>query len=96
MISTPSGSAPEKLFRLIGPDGAVHHSHALGALGGHRKLKIYGRLDCPSAARWIAKGHYAGQRVFFRNAEDAVAAGYRPCKVCKPDAFLSADNPKSR
>jgi hypothetical protein len=40
-------------------------SETPGALGGHRKNKIYGRLDCPGALRWIAKGHYVKQRVFF-------------------------------
>jgi len=26
-------------------------------------------------------------RVFFRDEGDAVAAGYRPCAVCMPDAY---------
>jgi methylphosphotriester-DNA--protein-cysteine methyltransferase len=53
-----------------------------GTLGGHRRLKIYGRLDCPSALRWLAKGHYARHRVFFADEDEAVSCGYRPCKVC--------------
>lgn len=55
-----------------------------GTLGGHRRTKIYGRLDCPSALRAIARGGYAANRVFFRDAAEAVAAGYRPCAVCLP------------
>ena len=46
------------------------------------KLKIYGRLDCPSALRYIAKGQYVQYRVFFKDEETAIAAGYRPCGVC--------------
>ena len=74
-------------YRLIGPDGAVVESSEKGALGGHLKLKIYGRLDCQSAARWIAKGEYVKQRVFFKDEETAVSAGYRPCAVCMKQAY---------
>jgi hypothetical protein len=42
-----------------------------------------GRLDCPSALKWIAKGHYVKHRVFFAEAA-AVAAGYKPCQRCLP------------
>lgn len=73
-----------KTYRLLGVDGIEYESQVPGALGGHRKLKIYGRLDCPSALRWIAKGHYVKHRVFFADAVTAEAAGYRPCKVCRP------------
>ena len=40
----------------MGPDGKEYLSEEKGTLGGHRKLKIYGRLDCPSALRHIDKG----------------------------------------
>lgn len=70
------------MFRLIGPDGQTYESATPGALGGHRRLKGYGRLDCPSALRWIAKGHYVRHRVFFADEATAVAAGYRPCANC--------------
>jgi hypothetical protein len=46
-------------------DGRPYSSERPGTLGGHRKLKGYGRLDCLSALRWIAKGHYVRHRVFF-------------------------------
>ena len=55
---------------------------------GHRRLKIYGRLDCPSANRWISKGYYVKDRVFFLNEEDAINAGYRPCAVCMRKEYL--------
>jgi methylphosphotriester-DNA--protein-cysteine methyltransferase len=58
-------------------------------LGGHRRSRIYGRLDCPAALRAIARGGYVAQRVFFRDALDAEAAGYRPCAVCLPEQYAA-------
>lgn len=74
-------------FTLIGPDGAPYESRTPGALGGHRRTRIYGRLDCPGAERAIARGGYVKNRVFFRDERDAVAAGFRPCAVCMPEAY---------
>ena len=71
-----------KEYKLIGKDGKPYLSTTPGTLGGHRKLKIYGRLDCPSALRYIAKGQYVEHRVFFADEETAIAAGYRPCGIC--------------
>lgn len=72
----------KKLYKLIGPDGAQVLSEEPGTLGGHRRNKLYGRLDCPSALRWLAKGHIVRYRVFFADETTAIAAGYRPCAVC--------------
>ncbi|MBI5112047.1 Ada metal-binding domain-containing protein [Rhodoplanes serenus] len=74
----------DRTWRLMGADRRLHDSPTKGALGGNRRLRIYGRLDCPSALRWIAKGHYVKNRVFFADAATAVAAGYRPCAICLP------------
>jgi hypothetical protein len=38
-----------KTYTLIGPDGAPYESATPGTLGGHRRGKLYGRLDCPDA-----------------------------------------------
>ncbi len=75
------------MYKLIGPDGKQVLSTTPGTLGGHRKNKIYGRLDCAGAARWIAKGHYVKQRVFFADEATAIAAGYRPCAGCMPAEY---------
>ena len=56
-----------KQYTLLGPDGPFL-SNTPGSFGGHRRGKIYGRLDCSSAQRWIAKGHYVTHRVFFADA----------------------------
>lgn len=61
--------------------------HGAGTLGGHKGLKIYGRLDCPSALRYIAKGQYVKYRVFFKDEATAIAAGYRPCAVCMKEEY---------
>ena len=73
-------------YTLLGPDGP-YESPEEGTLGGHRHNKIYGRLDCAGAARWIAKGHYVKHRVFFADEATAVASGYRPCANCLPERY---------
>lgn len=75
------------MYKLIGPDGKEYSSQDKGTLGGHKKLKIYGRLDCPSALRHIAKGNYVRHRVFFANEQTALAAGYRPCGICMKEHY---------
>jgi hypothetical protein len=70
------------VYTLLGSDGRPYRSETPGTLGGYRPGKIYGRLDCPSALRWIAKGHYVRHRVFFADEATARAAGYEPCGVC--------------
>lgn len=59
-----------------------------GTIGGYSKLKVYGRLDCPSALRWISKGKYVDKRVFFEDEETAIKAGYRPCSICMHKQYL--------
>lgn len=76
-----------KVYRLVDADGSEVLSESPGRLGGHRRNRVYGRLDCPSALRWIAKGHYVRHRVFFADEETAIAAGYRPCFVCMRDEY---------
>jgi hypothetical protein len=75
-------------YKLIAPDGSVYVSDDPGVLGGHRKNKIYGTLDCPGALAWIRKGHYVKQRVFFASESDAIRAGYRPCFRCLREDYV--------
>lgn len=75
------------MYKLIGPDGVPYASEQPGTLGGHRRTKVYGRLDCPGALRWIARGHYVRHRVFFAGEATAIAAGYRPCANCLPERY---------
>jgi len=69
-------------YVLLGADGRPYESEVKGQWGGHRGQRIYGRLDCPSALRAIARGGYVRHRVFFADEATAVAAGYRPCAIC--------------
>jgi hypothetical protein len=73
-------------YRLLGPRGE-YESATPGLLGGHRGNRIYGRLDCPAALKWLARGHYVKQRVFFADEETALAAGFRPCGCCLPEKY---------
>ena len=76
-----------KQFKLLNSKGEEYLSNIPGTIGGNKKLKIYGRLDCPSAKQWIEKGYYISNRVFFENEDTAIAAGYRPCAKCMPDEY---------
>lgn len=77
----------EKTYTLLDADGRPDQSPTKGSWGGHRRSKLYGRLDCPSALRTIARGGYVSQRVFFPDESTAIAAGYRPCAVCCPERY---------
>nr|WP_256873428.1 Ada metal-binding domain-containing protein [Pseudomonas taiwanensis] len=72
---------------MLGADGQTYPSPVPGLLGGHRKSRIYGRLDCPVALRAIARGGYVKERVFFLDEATARAAGYRPCARCMEEAY---------
>lgn len=76
-------------WTLVGADGQPFQSSKPGALGGYRRTRIYGRLDCPSARAALARGGYKDHRVFFASVVDAVMAGYRPCARCLPEAYKS-------
>lgn len=76
-----------RTWTLIGRDGRPYESDVPGTLGGHRRTRIYGRLDCAGAARAIARGGYVQNRVFFLDEKTAVAAGYRPCAGCMPEEY---------
>lgn len=75
------------MYSLTGADGRPYESAVPGQLGGHRRGKLYGRLDCPAAMRAIARAGYVAHRVFFADQQTAVAAGYRPCAVCLPELY---------
>jgi len=71
----------KKDYKILTLDGIVL-SKIPGTLGGNKRLRIYGKLDCKSALNWIKKGYYVETRVFFENEEIAKQLGYRPCGVC--------------
>jgi methylphosphotriester-DNA--protein-cysteine methyltransferase len=74
-------------YALTGPDGWPYRSTVPGTLGGNRKAKIYGRLDCPAALRALRQGGYRRHRVFFADEAAARRAGYRPCGACLREAY---------
>ena len=76
-----------KQYRLLNAQGQLVLSDVPGTIGGHRRSRIFGRLDCPAARRALALGGYRQHRVFFADATTALAAGYRPCAVCMRDDY---------
>ncbi len=86
-MSGPLDEAADRGWHLLGSDGQAYRSKIPGRYGGHRRSRIYGRLDCPSALRALARGGYVAHRVFFLDDAEAVAAGYRPCAVCLPQEY---------
>jgi hypothetical protein len=71
-----------KKYKLRAPDGNFYESDTPGSLGGYVLGKIYGRLNCWSANKFLAKGGYAAHRVFFADEAAAIASGFRPCGHC--------------
>jgi DinB family protein/metal binding Ada-like protein len=83
-------------YTLLGADRRPYQSPTPGALGGHRRSRLYGRLDCAAARRAIALGGYVESRVFFADEETAVSAGFRPCAVCLPESYARWKAAKGR
>ncbi len=83
------------MYKLI-KNGETYLSETKGTLGGYNgRDKIYGKLDCPSALKWIEKGFYTDKRVFFANEYDAIESGYRPCGVCEKEKYSQwKENPE--
>ncbi len=50
-------------------------------LQGCKTTRIYCRLDCPPGRLMKPVN-----RVFFASYAEASSSGYRPCKVCRPEA----------
>ncbi len=85
------------MYKLLGADGQFYFSEEKGTLGGNflrKNDKIYGRLDCPAALRAlkIPNSTYPQYRVFFKDEETAIAAGYRPCGTCMREKYKEWKN----
>lgn len=76
-----------RTYTLLGADRRPYQSPTPGRFGGHRRVRLYGRLECAAARRAIARGGYVKDRVFFADEETAIAAGFRPCAVCLPGRY---------
>ena len=86
-MAEPGDGGRPPTWTLLGADRGAYESPTPGTLGGHRRQRGYGRLDCPSALMWLATGKYARHRVFFADEATAIAAGYRPCARCLPGRY---------
>ena len=83
-----------KEYKLLDENGKAYLSKIPGTIGGYKKLKIYGKMDCPSALNYINKGQYVNNRVFFLDEEVAIKNGYRPCAKCLKKEYLVWKNKK--
>ena len=59
-------------------------------LNGCRTTRIYCRENCPPGRRTLQRN-----RVTFQSEAEAIASGYRACKVCKPDQGSGPWQPKA-
>ena len=59
-------------------------------LNGCRTTRISGRENCPPGRRTLLRN-----RVTFQSESEAIASGYRACKVCKPDQYSGPWQPKA-
>lgn len=78
----------EKEYKLRDGNNKEYITKIPGTVGGNKKLKIYGKIDCPSALKYIEKGYYVNNRVFFDNIDTAKKAGYRPCAKCMKKEYI--------
>jgi hypothetical protein len=87
-----------KTYTLLDGDRRPYETTVKGLLGGHRRNRVYGRLDCAAAARALAAGGYVADRVFFADEATALAAGFRPCAACLPERYRAwrEQNAKAR
>ena len=62
-----------KTYKLMDAGGNIYESETPGEYGGNGKMKIYGKLDCPSANSTIKRfpGKYEEHRVFFCRRENS-------------------------
>ena len=78
LILLPDSPLRHDQEQLPGPDGAVR-SVEYRVYIGNRNSKIFHIPSCPSVADMKEKNKSP-----FAAREDAVAAGYRPCRRCNP------------
>jgi methylphosphotriester-DNA--protein-cysteine methyltransferase len=76
-----------KTYTLLGRDGQPYASPTKGLLGGHRRTRVYGTMDCPVALSLLRRGFEPRHRVFFADEATAMAAGFRPCGACMRDRY---------
>ena len=67
-------------YRLTCADRSVVDSREPGRFAAITSTRVFGRLTCSSGKR-----ARRANRVFFAAWDDAVAAGFRPCKRCRPE-----------
>jgi hypothetical protein len=83
-----------KEYTLLDADRKPHRSSTPGQFGGHRKTKIYGRLNCRAALRAAPLAALPGQG--FGHSRRAPSAETSPSGCCHcdlPSSRHQAHNP---
>ncbi|MCH7759189.1 metal-binding protein [Patescibacteria group bacterium] len=70
--------AKKKVYLVLKNDQIIK-SFRPGRYAGIKTYKVFGRLNCG-----IGMTAKKENRVFFLTWADAIGAGYRPCKNCRP------------
>jgi hypothetical protein len=83
-------------WKLVDPDGKPYTSAVPGTLGGHRRSRIYGRLDCPIALRAIARDGYVTHRVFFLDSRTRTGRRVPPLRRLPPKGVRALESTASR
>jgi methylphosphotriester-DNA--protein-cysteine methyltransferase len=58
---------------------------------GNARLKIFGQLNCAAGKRMKIEN-----RVFFKERNEALCAGFRPCARCMPKHYREWRKSKTR
>jgi hypothetical protein len=74
----PWGQPPKERSTKIGPLIRLEKIK----FGGYRRDKIYSTLTCSASKRMKVES-----RVFFRDENEALELGYRPCGRCMPETY---------
>jgi methylated-DNA-[protein]-cysteine S-methyltransferase len=78
------GGGPGRKLQLLRSEGFALGDHdrklPADAVWGHLGTRIFCRDQCPTATR-VDRGRI----LFFAKPRDAKDAGFRPCKICRPE-----------
>ena len=74
-------------YTLLGADRRPTAARPPARSAGTAAARSTAGSTARAALRAIAAGGYVAHRVFFADEPTAVAAGYRPCAVCLPQAY---------
>ena len=76
-----------KKYKLTDGEGKEYLSYEQGSFCGNRRTKIFGKLDCSYENNWFTNLFVYDDKVYFASVEDALSAGFKPCRFCMPNEY---------